>query len=152
MSLFHPHGYFDNRWTNNNCESLNHVLKCAINWQSKPLMDLVLTIRDIIETQFKDLRRALVSTGEYRVADTHRQFLVTKTAWTTKTTEERQRLYRRFRNYVPPDKKTVTSTDGQTTVVKPRSLGKKIGQRKRKVNERTTTNKKMKSTLDDDLE
>ena len=40
---------------------------------------------------------------------------------------------------MPKDKKTVTSTDGAMTVLKPRSLGKKIGQCKRKINERTTT-------------
>ena len=47
--------------------------------------------------------------------------------------------------FVPKDKKTVTSTDGTTTVLKPRSLGKKIGQRKRKINERTTAFKKKKT-------
>ena len=46
---------------------------------------------------------------------------------------------------MPKDKKTVTSTDGAMTVLKPRSLGKKIGQRKRKINERTTTFKKKKT-------
>jgi hypothetical protein len=34
---------------------------------------------------------------------------------------------------------------GAMTVLKPRSLGKKIGQRKRKINERTTTFKKKKT-------
>jgi hypothetical protein len=43
------------------------------------------------------------------------------------------------------DKKTVTSTDGTTIVLKPRPLGKKIGHRKRKINERTTTFKKKKT-------
>jgi hypothetical protein len=47
-----------------------------------------------------------------------------------------------FATFVPKDKKTVTSTDGTTTMLKPRSLCKKIGQRKRKINERTTTFKK----------
>jgi hypothetical protein len=46
---------------------------------------------------------------------------------------------------VPKDKKTVISTDGTTTVLKPRPLGKKTGQRKRKINERTTTFKKKKT-------
>ena len=45
------------------------------------------------------------------------------------------------------DKKTVKSTDGQTVIAQPRSLGKKLGQRKRKVNERTQTFKKYKNCL-----
>ena len=31
----------DKHWTNNNCESLNHVLKQAIEWKSKPLTDFI---------------------------------------------------------------------------------------------------------------
>jgi hypothetical protein len=44
-----------------------------------------------------------------------------------------------------PRTRRLTSTDGRTTVLKPRPLGKKIGQRKRKINERTTTFKKKKT-------
>lgn len=41
--------------------------------------------------------------------------------------DERDRLYRKFRVFKRPDKTTVTSTDGTVTVVKPKSLGKKLG-------------------------
>ena len=141
-------GFVSKTWTNNNSESLNHALKQAIDWKSKPLLDLVKIISDIVATQFKDLRRALVSTGQYRLADTHRQFGVTRTVWVSKTDSERQRLYRRFRLHVPKDKNTVTSTDRTTTVIPPRILGKKIGQRKRNINERTTSFKKCKQNDD----
>ncbi|CAC5393124.1 unnamed protein product [Mytilus coruscus] len=127
-----PPGYFDKGWTNNNSESLNHVLKSAINWQSKPLLDLI------------DLQRALVSRGQYRVADSHKHFEITATSWVNKTVQERERLTKRFKSYIPPDKRVITSTDGMMNVIKPRALGKKIGQRKRKINERTTTFKKKK--------
>ena len=142
-----PSGHFDTDWTNNNCESLNHMLKRAINWQSKPLLDLVTILRNIVDTQFKDLLRSLVSMGQYRIAESHLQFKVTKTAWMTKTVEERQRYFKRFRNFVPKDKKTATSTDGHLTVIKPRALGKKLGQRKRNITERTTSFKKMKEDI-----
>jgi hypothetical protein len=84
--------------------------------QSEPLLDLVNTLNEIIDTQFKDLLRALVDRGQYRVADSHTQFRVAKTTWTNKTQEERQRYFRRFRNFVPKDKLTATSTDGKMTV------------------------------------
>ena len=47
-------------WTNNNSESLNHVLKQAIDWKSKRLLELVKFLSDIEATQFKDLRRAIL--------------------------------------------------------------------------------------------
>lgn len=28
-------------WTNNNCESINHVLKLAVDWKSKSLLEIV---------------------------------------------------------------------------------------------------------------
>jgi hypothetical protein len=85
--------------------------------------------------------------GQYIIAEGHLQFQVTKTAWMTKTIEERQRFFKRFRNFVPKDKKTATSTDGHLTVIQPRALGKKLGQRKRKINERTTSFKKIKEDI-----
>jgi hypothetical protein len=138
-------------WTKNNSESLNHVLKQAIEWKSQPLLDIVNILTKIIETQCKDLTRVLVNTDEYRSCDSHKQFSVTKTAWVSKTDEERRRLYRRCRLYIAKDKDkdVVTATDRQTCVRQPRSLGRKIGQRKRKINERTTTYKRTK-TADSD--
>jgi hypothetical protein len=53
-------GFVSKTWTNNNSESLNHVLKQAIDWKSKPLLDLVKIVSDIVATQFKDLRRAIL--------------------------------------------------------------------------------------------
>lgn len=141
-----PPGYLDKSWTNNNSESLNHVLQRAIDWKSQPLLDLVNIVKNLVDTQYKELLRSLVSMGQYRLSETHRHFHVSKSGWLSKTQEERQRLFKRLRRFVPKDKKTVTSTDGTTTVLKPRSLGKKIGQRKRKINERTTTFKKKKTS------
>jgi transposase-like protein len=135
-------GFVDRPWTNNNSESLNHILKQAINWKSQPLADLISTLTTLLETQFKDLKKSLVRTGQYRLADTHKQFEVSKAVWVSKTTDERDRHFKRFRNFMATNKNTVTSTDGRMTVVRPKNLGKKKNQRKRKINERTTTYKK----------
>ena len=135
-------GRIGRRWTNNNCESINHVLKQAIEWKSKSLLDFTLSVSELVDSQFTDLRRALVGPGEYRLADDYSRFRVDKATWATKTADERNRLYRRFRLFSYKTKGVVTSTDGRTKVVEPRTLGKKIGQQKRKVNERTNTIKK----------
>ena len=55
-------------WTNNNSESINHVLKQNTDWKK----ELVSCIQEIVEGQFKDLRRGIISTGEFRLSDTHR--------------------------------------------------------------------------------
>jgi hypothetical protein len=91
-------------WTNNNSESLNHVLKQVIDWKSQPLLDILNILTKIIETQFKDMKRALVNTGEYRLCANHKQSSMTKTAWVGKIDEERWKLYRRLRLYIANDK------------------------------------------------
>ena len=122
----------DTDWTNNNSESMNHVLKQATDWKKKSLTEIVETIQNVVEGQFKELRAALIGTGELRLADTHKQFSMSKTEWVTKDARQRSRAYIRFRSYIPKHKKLVTSTDGQSTIVAPRTLGKKPHQTTRR--------------------
>ncbi|KAK3101791.1 hypothetical protein FSP39_006376 [Pinctada imbricata] len=126
-------------WTNNNSESINHVLKHLANWKSQPLMDLVNAINTYVEAQFKDIRRALVGVGQFRLSKNYQHFEVSKTVWVGKTDQERLRYFNRCRNYNVKDKQIVTSTDGKTKIIAPRAHGKKIGQVKRKRNAKTTT-------------
>ena len=37
-------------WTNNNCESINHVFRRTINWQHKPIPELVAILHDLIRS------------------------------------------------------------------------------------------------------
>lgn len=69
-----PDGHVDKPWTNNNSESINHVFNMSILWESKPLLDLVQIIEDIMSTQYKDPLRPIVIIGQYRLADTHKHF------------------------------------------------------------------------------
>ena len=126
-------------WTNNNCESVNHVLKQAIDWKSKPLLDFILYVNELVDAQFKDLKRALVSTGQYRLAESHSQFVVSKMVWANKTDDEKNRCSVVLGAYELKNARRVTSTDGSSEVVAPRTKGQKIGQRKRKRTEQTTS-------------
>lgn len=42
-------------WTNNNCESMNHVLKILTDWKQKNLLDLVDVIYEHVCAQYKDI-------------------------------------------------------------------------------------------------
>ena len=97
-------------------------------------------VEEIVVGQFKDLRGALIGTGEFRLADTHGHFKRTKTDWITMTEQQKTNLFRRYRKFVAKDTGLVVSSDGQSTVVAPKTNGRKPGpQRKRKINIRTTT-------------
>ena len=55
-------------WTNNNCESLNNILKLSTNWKVLKLPDLVEKMHSIVKLQYADMRRALHGHGNYEIA------------------------------------------------------------------------------------
>ena len=87
-----PSGYSDKSWTNNNSESLIHALKRAINWKYQPLLELVNTVKNLVDTQYNELLRSLVSMVQCRLSETHKQFRVSKSGWLSKTQEERETI------------------------------------------------------------
>jgi hypothetical protein len=54
-----------NGWTNNACESVNHVLKQRLKWQPKLVPDLVEDLRKLVRSQYNEADRALFSQGMF---------------------------------------------------------------------------------------
>ena len=54
-----------NGWTNNACESVNHVLKQRLKWQPKLVPDLVEELRKLVRSQYNEADRALFSQGMF---------------------------------------------------------------------------------------
>ena len=46
-------------WTNNNSESINHVLKQVVQWRSQKLPELVSRLRTLVDAQFIEADRAM---------------------------------------------------------------------------------------------
>jgi hypothetical protein len=55
-------------WTNNNCESMNHILQIAVEWRPQSLVDLVTKLYGVVQSMYKDLRKALFGRGIYQLA------------------------------------------------------------------------------------
>jgi hypothetical protein len=49
--------------------------------RSQPLLDFIEAVYDVVDWQHKDLRRSLVGTGQYRLADTHLGFRKDRMTW-----------------------------------------------------------------------
>ena len=54
-------------FTNNNAESLNHVIKRAVNWNVKGIRELIEIIEDLVSIQYLDLEKALYNEGNYKI-------------------------------------------------------------------------------------
>ena len=122
----------DIQWTNNNCESLKHVLKQTIDWKSHLLINLIESVKECLESQCKELRRSIVGIGQLRLAESHKQFSVSRGVWAKQTLAEQDRHYKRFKDFVMKDKRIVKTMDGQSNVVAPRTKGKNKPVKKKK--------------------
>ncbi|KAG1665080.1 hypothetical protein GQR58_019554 [Nymphon striatum] len=128
-------------WTNNNCESMNAVLKHVAEWKSQPLTTLVNKLHKVVNSQYQDLRSALAGQGDLVLCGPYQRFAVPIDVWVEMDKSKRDNLFKRFmRQLWLVDQRTVISTDGNLTVNAPTSNGgKKPHQVKRKRAAKTTT-------------
>jgi hypothetical protein len=136
MFVFEPrqrNNWIRRRWTNNACESINHLLKLSIDWRPRRLQELVDCLYKVVVVHMSDLRRALYSHGNYTVTEPFKRFLVAHTAWQAKTSEEKDAHFAAFLAFKPRAKhpKTVTSANGVLTLPASPRIATKPGQRKR---------------------
>lgn len=54
-------------WTNNACESFNHILKSVTQWKSLRMLDLIKRFEQISLVQQKDMMRAIFGEGNFRL-------------------------------------------------------------------------------------
>jgi hypothetical protein len=52
---------------NNNCESINHVFKKAVEWTPQPIPKLTTKLLNVVRIQHIDLKLFLYGTGNYEL-------------------------------------------------------------------------------------
>ena len=83
-------------WTNNNSETMNHVLKMAVDWKPKATPELVDKIYDVVNLQFLDMKRVLYGNGNYRIAPKFSAYVIPKLTWRQKSNEQKRMLFKNF--------------------------------------------------------
>ena len=124
-------------WTNNNCESVNHILKQAVQWRRNQLPDLIDKMRSLVDGQYADADRELCGRGDYSLWQEWSRHRLTVDCWTNMKACQRQKAVEAC--FRLPGVTTSTSTDGTMTVPTTPGGGKKLHQKKRCCTERTTT-------------
>ena len=129
------------QWTNNNCESLNHIMKLDADWKIGKTFEVIELLYEITELHFKDFRRALYGSGHYRlVAKQKKIYGITKDNWRRMDEIERQAKFETFvRDMKKKQSDVITSTYVDFRVKKP-TTARKPEQRKR-VRSRKTNNR-----------
>ena len=124
------------KWTNNNCESLNHILKLDAKWRTSKTPELIELIHQVTVLHFRDFRRALYGEGNYRlIKNLKNRYGVARSQWRGLKEAEKEEKFRDFLQ----GKRTnvVRSTIANFVVPKPKTA-KKPGQRTRVRRGRTT--------------
>ena len=124
----------ERNWTNNNAESLNHIMKLDAKWKPGKTVEMIENLYGITELHFKDFRRALYGGGNYRLANKSlkTRFGVSKDEWCILSESERTDKFQTFlRNQNRKSNSDfVKSSYSNFKVPKP-TAAKKTGQRKR---------------------
>lgn len=97
--------------------------------KSKSLAEFVRLVKRLVVGQFQELRSALCTTGDFRLTDSHKHFQVSKSSWIEMTETQGANLYKCYRTSVVHRERHVTSTDGLSTCIAPRTEGKEPGGR-----------------------
>ena len=95
----------------------------------------------VIETQYNDVKAALVGQGDFELSDGFKKFEVPVDVWSGMTSENKDRHFKKFmKKVLLKDKKTVLSTDGTQAFTGPGTMGgKKPHKRKRRRQAKTTS-------------
>ena len=120
-------------WKNNNCESINHILKLNQNWTPQKLPELVEKIHQECKLQEALVKGALYGHGDFELHPFLSKLRCGKIIWQSKTDHEKESLVSKFFNFglknIP--EKFIVSSDGRLKIPKVPEIAKKPGQRKR---------------------
>ena len=67
-------------WTNNNCESINNVPKSYTSWKPLKLPELVPTIAEAANAQYRETRRAKLGLGNFELSEQFKKFFIPRDA------------------------------------------------------------------------
>ena len=129
-------------WTNNNCESINHILKLTCNWTPQALPELIRKLQGIVRAQVQEVRRAVHGQGDFIMSTEYGRFQLQDMAWRHLNEEEKAEHIMRLCAFQPQkvcSQDIVTSKDGKLQVPRGQRLAKKPGQRKTPKNVKTSS-------------
>ena len=126
-------------WTNNNCESVNSMLKSFVDWKKSQLPVLINKLREIVLMQEHDVERALRGTGNYYLTAQARHYRIDPYFWGGLTSPQKRKRVDEFIKNKRRMKNMVTSSDERLQVLSSPSGGRKPGEPKQKKPKKTHT-------------
>ncbi|XP_013400898.1 uncharacterized protein LOC106166782 [Lingula anatina] len=117
-------------WTNNNAESVNHMLKMKVQWSLQDIPTLINSLHQLVQAQYVDVERALIGRGQFKLDAKFANYAVERSIWNDKTADSRTRHIMKFLRE-PKFHKHMASYDG-LSVLTSAAKGRKPSQTKRR--------------------
>jgi len=91
--LMHQNALSGNsKWSNNNAESVNHVLKQAIDWRPQQLPELIRILHKLVESQYTEANRAMCAVGDFVLRSAFVKHRHTIDLWRLFTAKQRSKV------------------------------------------------------------
>ena len=140
-------GKVGSNWTNNNCESANHVLKMSTDWKQNNIPDFIKIIHKVVKSDQDEICRAIRGTGNFSLSDNFLQHQVEIDRWSSMSVDQQTKATGKFLQDKGRRKNQVTSSDGNRIIITTPSGGRKPHQTKRKRAEKSVTPAKRKIVI-----
>ena len=124
-------------WTKNNCRSINNVLKSYTSWKPLKLPELVPTLEEADNAQYRETRRAIIGLGNFELSEQFKKLFIQKDALYGKTDKQRKDDMKKFFRAVAESEIVRATKRSIKTARAPKHGGKKPCQRRRHRSERT---------------
>ena len=129
-------GFLPRHWTNNNAESINHVLKQMVGWKPQQLPLLVEKLQANVKLQHLECERAIMAMGDFELGEEHQELATSQEEWIKLSTEKRKKIKEKLRKRISTNCK-VQSASRILTVHTTPSKANKPNQKKRPKNSKT---------------
>lgn len=85
----------------NAVESINGLLKLRANYKKQDLVTFITKLKELLESQFAEVDRALAGFGDYKVAEEYQQFQYNSASWCAMSESQRKRIQMQFMSAKP---------------------------------------------------
>ena len=132
FEMLHKTPLYEERWTNNNTESINNVIKQEIQWKPQTVQNLISKLEILVDRKIFDLRSSLHNYGDYILATNYQRYAKNSALWNSLTEAQRQKIFQNFLD----DNLRIGSSEKIISERKNPGIAKKPNQQKRSRSER----------------
>ena len=86
------------KFTTNTSESINHVIKQAVDWKESKLPVLITHLKTIVDQHVEELNTAVIGRGQWRFTSQFKHLEISQVAWFSQSSEFKEKHMKKVRS------------------------------------------------------